>query len=56
VACFLIGALATLVTLGLWIASGTALPTLAYLLAMLMPVGLLLIGIDFVRTARRNLR
>lgn len=53
---FLAGAVATLATLGLWLVAGLALPTPAYLIAMLMPAGLLLIGIDFVRDARRRLR
>jgi hypothetical protein len=53
---FVAGAVSTLTTVGLWLINGTALPTLAYLAAMLMPVGLLLLGIDFVRRARRNMK
>jgi len=53
---FLIGAVATVLTLGLWLVYDRALPTAAYLTAMLMPVGALLIGIDFVRAARRSIR
>lgn len=53
---FLIGAMATVLTLGLWLLADLALPIAAYLLAMLMPLGLLLVGIDVVRQARRRLR
>jgi hypothetical protein len=53
---FIAGALSTLITVGLWLISGTALPTYAYLAAMLMPLGLLLLGVDFVRRARRNIK
>lgn len=55
VLCFLTGALATLVTIGIWLVSGRALPVPAYLTAMLMPLGLLLVGIDFIRAARRSI-
>lgn len=48
--------MATVLTLGLWLLADLALPIAAYLLAMLMPLGLLLVGIDVVRQARRRLR
>lgn len=53
---FISGALATLITIGLWLINGTALPLSAYLASMLMPLGLLVLGLDFVRKARRSVR
>lgn len=54
-ALFVVGALSTVGTIGLWLITGSALPTWAYLVAMLMPVGLVLIGVDFLRKARQKI-
>jgi hypothetical protein len=53
---FIIGAIAVLMTLGIWLFTGEALPTAVYVTAGLMPLGLGAILISFTRQARTTLK